>query len=168
MSDEQASTPDQHPGDPATDAMPGGMSIGDTLLQLVPFTRTLGLEFGETTMDRSVVRLPARPETSNHLGGPHAGAIFTAAESASGAVTLAAFGAPRPEATPVVARASMEFVKFAATDVVAIGRLVGDRQEALDRLAAGERPEFDVEVECFSGDRLVTRATITWTLIRQR
>lgn len=142
--------------------------VGETLTRMVPFVSTLGIEFGETSLERCVVHLPARPDTSNHLGGPHAGAIFTAAETASGAVTLAAFGAPSAEATPVVARASMEFVKFASSDVVAIGRLTSDRDAALARLAAGERPEFDVEVECFCGDRLVTRATITWTLIRPR
>lgn len=62
--------------------------VGETLTRMVPFVSTLGIEFGETSLERCVVHLPARPDTSNHLGGPHAGAIFTAAETASGAVKI--------------------------------------------------------------------------------
>ena len=49
------------------------------------FARTLCLEFGHISPERAVVVLPDRPELHNHLAGPHAGAIFSAGETATGA-----------------------------------------------------------------------------------
>ncbi|MEU3452362.1 DUF4442 domain-containing protein [Micromonospora sp. NPDC006766] len=73
------------------------------LLAAVPFARTLDIEFVEVAPEaeggvRAVVRLPDNPEHRNHVGGPHAGAMFTLGETASGAVVLAELDAgQRPE-----------------------------------------------------------------------
>jgi acyl-coenzyme A thioesterase PaaI-like protein len=61
-------------------------STGELMAATVPMVRTLDLEFGETTAERAVVRMPDQPDFHNHVGGPHAGAMFTLAESASGAI----------------------------------------------------------------------------------
>ena len=58
----------------------------------VPFVRTLGLEEVEVSDDRAVLRLPDVEAQRNHVGGPHAGAMFSLGESASGAVVLQHFG----------------------------------------------------------------------------
>ena len=70
------------------------MSVGETLAATVPMARTLSLEFLEDHR-RSVPSygIPDDPDFHNHVGGPHAGAMFTLAESASGAVVS------RPSAT---------------------------------------------------------------------
>ncbi|WP_141665929.1 DUF4442 domain-containing protein, partial [Streptomyces prasinus] len=65
------------------------MTIGEMLAATVPMARTLNLEFLETTAERAVVSLPDQGDYHNHVGGPHAGAMFTLGESASGAVVLA-------------------------------------------------------------------------------
>ncbi|MFE7619400.1 DUF4442 domain-containing protein, partial [Streptomyces sp. NPDC057496] len=65
------------------------MSVGEMLVATVPMARTLNLEFLETTAERAVVRLPDQADYHNHIGGPHAGAMFTLAESASGAIVIA-------------------------------------------------------------------------------
>ena len=68
-------------------------SVGEMLAATVPMAGTLNLEFLETTAERAVVRLPDQPAYHNHVGGPHAGAMFTLAESAS---TSPARTAPSP------------------------------------------------------------------------
>ncbi|MDT0442604.1 DUF4442 domain-containing protein [Streptomyces johnsoniae] len=140
-------------------------SIGDALTATVPMVRTLGLEFLHTDAERAVVRLPDRPEYRNHVGGPHAGAMFTLAESASGAVVLAAFGAELSRAVPLAVRAEIHYKKLARGPVTAtavLGRPVADVVADLD---AGQRPEFPVRVTLTRTDEGVTgEMTVVWTL----
>jgi len=63
-------------------------AIRELMPNLVPFVKTLGLEYLELDAGRAVLRLADDPAFHNHVGGPHAGALFTLAESAAGAVVL--------------------------------------------------------------------------------
>ena len=95
------------------------MSIGEMLAATVPMARTLNLEFLETTPEKAVVALPDQSEYHNHVGGPHAGAMFTLAESASGAIVLAAFGDQLSRAVPLAVRAEIAYKKLAMGPVTA-------------------------------------------------
>ncbi|MEV0280086.1 DUF4442 domain-containing protein [Streptomyces sp. NPDC050610] len=140
-------------------------SIGEMLTATVPMARTLNLEFAETTPERAVVRLPDQAEFHNHVAGPHAGAMFTLGESASGAIVLAAFGDQLSRAVPLAVRAEIGYRKLAMGPVTAtaeIGRPVADVIAELD---AGQRPEFPVNVAITREDGAVTgEMTIVWTL----
>ncbi|MFE7120070.1 DUF4442 domain-containing protein [Streptomyces sp. NPDC057654] len=140
-------------------------SIGEMLTATVPMARTLNLEFVETTPERAVVRLPDQAEFHNHVAGPHAGAMFTLGESASGAIVLAAFGDQLSRAVPLAVRAEIGYRKLAMGPVTAtaeIGRPIADVVAGLD---AGERPEFPVNVAITREDGAVTgEMTIVWTL----
>ncbi|CAM5314528.1 hypothetical protein SPURM210S_00989 [Streptomyces purpurascens] len=83
------------------------------LAATVPMARTLNLEFLETTPERAVVSLPDQSDYHNHVGGPHAGAMFTLGESASGAIVLAAFGTSSPRAVPLAVSAEIAYKKLA-------------------------------------------------------
>jgi acyl-coenzyme A thioesterase PaaI-like protein len=99
------------------------------------------------------------------VGGPHAGAMFTLAESASGAVVLGAFGDQLDRAVPLPVRAEISFLKIAKGDITATAELDRPRAEVLAELDAGRRPEFPVEVSIRRGDGAETgRMTIVWTL----
>lgn len=140
-------------------------SIGEMMAATVPMARTLDLEFTETTTDRAVVRLPDRPDFHNHVGGPHAGAMFTLAESASGAIVLAAFGDQLSRAVPLAVRAEIGYRKLAMGPVTATAQLGRPAADVIAELDAGERPEFPVEVAITREDGAVTgEMTITWTL----
>lgn len=134
----------------------------------VPMVGTLDLEFVELDHDRAVLRLPDNLPYRNHIGGPHAGAMFTLAESASGALVLANFGDLLAEVTPLAVEATIRFVKVAMGPVTATATLGTPATEVLGVLAAGERPEFTVDVELSTGagdEHLVTGAmTVLWTL----
>ncbi|MFJ6698833.1 DUF4442 domain-containing protein [Streptomyces sp. NPDC091272] len=141
------------------------MSVGEMLAATVPMARTLGLEFLETTPERAVVRLPDRGEYHNHVGGPHAGAMFTLAESASGAIVIAAFGDQLTRAVPLAVKAEIGYKKLAmgvVTATATLGRPIADVVAELD---AGERPEFPVEIAITREDGAVTgEMTVVWTL----
>ncbi|MFR9775832.1 DUF4442 domain-containing protein [Micromonospora sp. MS34] len=140
------------------------------LLEAVPFARTLGIEFVEVAPEaeggvRAVVRLPDLPEHHNHVGGPHAGAMFTLGETASGAVVLAAFGPVLDRAVPLAVTATIGYKKVAMGPVRATARLGRAPAEVIAELDAGQRPEFPVEVEIGTEDGAVTSVlTVVWTL----
>ncbi|MFE4372633.1 DUF4442 domain-containing protein [Streptomyces sp. NPDC056835] len=141
------------------------MSVGELLAATVPMVRTLGLEFLEITGERAVLRLPDQPDYHNHVGGPHAGAMFTLAESASGAIVLAAFGDQLKRAVPLAVTADIGYKKLAkgvVTATATLGRPVADVVAELD---AGERPEFPVAVTLTREDGAITgEMTVVWTL----
>ncbi|SCL37275.1 Acyl-coenzyme A thioesterase PaaI, contains HGG motif [Micromonospora pallida] len=140
------------------------------LLAAVPFVRTLDLEVVEVAPEadggiRAVLRLPDTPATHNHVGGPHAGAMFTLGESASGAVVLAAFGHLLDRATPLAVKAEIGYRRLAMGPVTATARLGRPLDEVIAELDAGRRPEFPVPIEIATADGTTTGTmTVIWTL----
>ncbi|MEU4474423.1 DUF4442 domain-containing protein [Micromonospora sp. NPDC023888] len=140
------------------------------MLEAVPFARTLGFEFVEVAPEaeggvRAVVRMPDSPATHNHVGGPHAGAIFTLGETASGAVVLAAFGHLLDRAVPLAVGAEIAYRKLAMGPVRATARLGRPALDVIEEFESGRRPEFGVEVEIATEDGKPTSAmTVVWTL----
>ena len=140
-------------------------SIGDMMLASVPMTATLNLEFLETTAERAVVRLPDQGAYHNHVGGPHAGAMFTLAESASGAIVMTAFMDQLSRAVPLAVRAEIGYKKLAMGPVTATAQLGRPVADVVKELDAGERPEFPVNIDITREDGAVTgQMTIIWTL----
>ncbi|MDQ1031036.1 acyl-coenzyme A thioesterase PaaI-like protein [Streptomyces umbrinus] len=141
------------------------MSIGEMLAATVPMVRTLKLEYLETTPEKAVLALPDQSEYHNHVGGPHAGAMFTLGESASGAVVLAAFGDQLARAVPLPVTAEIAFKKLARGPVTATATLGRSIEDVVAELDAGERPEFPVAVAIQREDGAVTgEMTVIWTL----
>ena len=141
------------------------MSIGEMLAATVPTVRTLKLEFLETTPEKAVVALPDQGEFHNHVGGPHAGVMFTLGESASGAIVLAAFGDQLSRAVPLAVRAEISYKKLAMGTVTATATLGRPAAEVVAELDAGQRPEFPVAVVIRRADGAVTgEMTVVWTL----
>ncbi|MFG3063218.1 DUF4442 domain-containing protein [Streptomyces sp. NPDC048231] len=140
-------------------------SIGDMLAATVPMARTLNLEFLETTPEKAVVALPDQEEFHNHVGGPHAGAMFTLGESASGAIVLGAFGEQLSRAVPLAVSAEIAYKKLAMGPVTATATLGRPAAEIVAELDAGNRPEFPVTITIQRGDGAVTgEMTVVWTL----
>ncbi len=140
-------------------------SIGESLLATVPFARTLRIEFADIDPTRAIARLTDIPEHRNHVGGPHAGAIFSLGESASGAIMLAAFGDQLERAVPLAVSAQISYRKLAMGPITATATLDRPRAEVIAALDAGDRPEFPVEVKLTREDGdVVATMTVMWTL----
>lgn len=143
-------------------------TVSRTMPQLIPFVGTLGIEYTELDDTRAVCRIDDQPQHRNHVGGPHAGVMFTLAETASGALVLRLFGDLLERVTPLPVEASISFLKVALGPVTAVATSDVDRASALAVLDAGERPEFvvDVSLTTGEGEDLVETGVVRvrWTL----
>jgi acyl-coenzyme A thioesterase PaaI-like protein len=139
--------------------------VGETMRTTVPWVGTVGVEFVEVTPERAVLRLPDAPELRNHVGGPHAAMVFGLGETATGAVTLAAFAATMQRATPLPVRSEIAYQRIARGPLTAVAVLSRPAADVLAELDAGVRPEFGIDVTVTDGeDRDTTRMTVVWTL----
>ncbi|MCW2601008.1 MAG: hypothetical protein JWM02_2837 [Frankiales bacterium] len=145
-------------------------AIRDLLPAMVPFVKTLGLEYLELDAERAVLRLRDEPSLHNHVGGPHAGAMFTLAESASGAVVIGSFEDLLTTVTPLAASATISYTRLAMGPVTAeavLGRPAADVRAELD--GTGETVQFPVQVTLRTEDGKVNaEMTISWALRPQR
>lgn len=120
--------------------------IRSLLSQAMPFTRTIGLEYGELSAERAVLRLPDRADLHNHVAGPHGGVAFTLADSAAGALTIAGFHDLFDRYTPFLAVATIRYRAVAKGDLTAEARLVQPNAEVRAQLEAAHKARFDVEI----------------------
>ena len=146
-----------------------GDQIGPLMHQLVPMVNTLGLEYVEVSAERAIVVLRDNPEFRNHVGGPHAAAAFAVAESATGAVAIAALGDLLDRAVLLPTTATMDYFAIALGDLTATAVIVGDVVIAREEFEAGKRPQFDIVAEITNAEGTTTgRLRATWTLKRLR
>ena len=138
--------------------------IKESLPSVVPMVGTLGLEFVDLTADSAIMTLPDQPAFRNHLGGPHAGAMFTLGESTSGALVLANFADQLGSVTPLAVSAEIQYRAVAMGAVIAEARMSATRGDILTRLGEGQRPEFEIHIEFTSNGRDTGIMTVTWTL----
>ena len=139
------------------DAIAKGMAMA------VPFAGHLGLEITEVNAGEATVVLPRRPEHNNHVGSQHAGALFTVAETASGAAFVGAFAVRMGDVVPLAKSAEIDYEKIANGAITATAKLGIDAAEALATLDAEGKVEFPCEVELTDkdGNRVAT-ATVHW------
>jgi len=138
-------------------------AIAQGMTQAVPFARHLGLDITSVGEGEAVVRLPDRPELTNHVGSQHAGALFTLAETASGAAFVGAFAERLGEVTPLARQAEISYEKIAKGTIDASARLGIGKDEALAALDADGKVEFPCEVTLADGSGLqVATATVRW------
>jgi uncharacterized protein (TIGR00369 family) len=133
------------------------------MTQAVPFAGHLGLDITSVAEGEAVVRLPDRPELTNHVGSQHAGALFTVAETASGAAFVGAFAERLGEVTPLARQAEITYEKIAKGPIDATAKLGIGKDEALAALDADGKVEFPCEVTLADeSGRQVAKATVRW------
>jgi uncharacterized protein (TIGR00369 family) len=137
--------------------------IAKGMTQAVPFAGHLGVEVTSMAEGEAVARLPERAELTNHVGSQHAGALFTVAETASGAAFVGAFAERLGDVTPLARGAEIAYERIARGPIEASARLGISKQEALATLDSEGKVEFPCEVELRdgSGER-VASATVRW------
>jgi uncharacterized protein (TIGR00369 family) len=137
--------------------------IAKGMSQAVPFVGHLNLEITEISEGEATVVMPERPELLNHVGSQHAGALFTAAETASGAAFVGAFAERMSELTPLARSAEISYEKVAVGPVTARAKLGIATAEAHETLDADGKVEFPCEVELTDGDgAVVAAANVRW------
>lgn len=141
-------------------------AISDLMPQLVPFVATLGITYAELDDSRAVCALRDDRAFHNHVGGLHAGAMFTLAETASGALVMACFeDLVRTGTTPLAATATISYSRLALGAVTATATLGRDAGQVRQELAeTGRTVQFPVEVVLSTDDGETGRMTISWAL----
>jgi acyl-coenzyme A thioesterase PaaI-like protein len=138
-------------------------AIAKGLSMAVPFAAYLGLEITEVGPGEATVVLPRKAELNNHVGSQHAGALFTAAETASGAAFVGAFAVRMGDVTPLAKSAEIDYEKIAHGAITAKGTLGMDAAKALAVLDEEGKVEFPCEVELTDKDgQRVATATVHW------
>ena len=137
--------------------------IAKSMGTAVPYIGHIGIEVTAMSEGEATALLPDRPELHNHVGSQHAGALFTVAETASGAAFVGAFAVRMGEVTPLARSAEIDFLKVANGPITATAKLGVDAAEALATLDAEGKVEFPCEVELTDGDgNRVATATVDW------
>ena len=153
-------------GDRLADVSPDFDAIKTLLSETVPFVATLGLEYLELSETRAVLRLRDEPSFHNHVGGLHAGALFTLAESASGAIVIASFSDLLDRVTPLAASAEIAYRKLARGPVTAEATLQRPAAEVRNELAnTGKTVQFPVAITLRNVEEVTTaQMTVRWAL----
>jgi acyl-coenzyme A thioesterase PaaI-like protein len=138
-------------------------AIAQGMTQAVPFAGFLGVEVTSVAAGEATAVLPERPELNNHIGSQHAGALFTAAETASGAAFVGAFAERMGDVTPLARSAEISYQKIAKGPIEARATLGVPADEALATLDADGKVVFPCQIELTDaeGQRVAT-ATVEW------
>lgn len=138
-------------------------AIAQGMTHAVPFAGHLGLEITHVADGEAVAVLPEGQELTNHVGSQHAGALFTVAETASGAAFVGAFAERMGEVTPLARSAEISYEKIAKGPIEASAKLGVDPAAALATLDAEGKVVFPCEVELNDADgQRVATAVVQW------
>jgi uncharacterized protein (TIGR00369 family) len=137
--------------------------IAQGMTQAVPFAGHLGLEITQVSEGEAAVRMPERAELTNHVGSQHAGALFTLAETASGAAFVGAFAERLGDVTPLARSAEISYEKIAKGPIEARAKLAVPAAEALATLDAEGKVVFPCEITLADASgQQVASATVQW------
>jgi len=143
--------------------------IADALGSRVPFAEHVGIVFTSISSDHAEAMLRDSPETRNHVGSQHAGALFTLGEAASGAAVIGIFGTELSGLRPLTTDARINYRALARGAIRADTRLTQPSGEVRDGLASEGRATFEVAVVMTDSHEVtVAEMTVTWLVSRPR
>jgi uncharacterized protein (TIGR00369 family) len=143
--------------------------IKQQMMNTLPFVKTCGIQIEEIGAGFSRVSMPEDGKLNNHLGSQHAGAMFTLAETASGAAMAGGFADLIMGLRPVAKEARIQYLKVAQGATHAKARVPGDIAALKQVLQSEGKVAFPVEVEIFdSVDALVCQVQVEWYLSMKR
>jgi uncharacterized protein (TIGR00369 family) len=143
--------------------------IKQQMMSTLPFVGLLGIQIDEIGAGTSRVSMPQDPKLNNHLGSQHAGALFTLAETASGAAMAGGFADMIVNLRPVAKESRIQYLKVAKGATHATGRVPGDIMALKQVLHSEGKVAFPVEVDIFDSENtLVTHVQVDWYLSMKR
>jgi uncharacterized protein (TIGR00369 family) len=143
--------------------------IKQQMMDTLPFVRLLGIRIDSIGAGTSEVSLPDDAKLHNHLGTQHAGALFTLAETASGAAMAGGFADMIVDLRPVAKESRIQYQKVAKGATRASGRVPGDLDALKAQLKAEGKIAFPVEVDVFDAQgTLAAQVQVDWYLSPRR
>jgi len=143
------------------------------LSRTVPFAKLLGLSVQDIDEQGASASLEPAAHLNNHVGTLHAGVIFTACDTASGAALAGALLPAIMKTRYVVRDARIAYLKPAKGRLVTKGRLARPAADVLAELEREGRTDIVVEVDAHVEDDhaaplQVAQASFTWNLRLQK
>jgi len=135
-----------------------------------PIVSTLGIEVLELDRQHALLRQPDLVLARNHMGGPHAGAIFTLGETAAATLMVENFEHWLDRLVPLAVSGEITWSKLARSAVTAEARMLRPAAEIEAELAAGTRPQWANQV-VFRREQdgsVCAEMTIVLTLVPRR
>ncbi len=143
--------------------------IKQQMMNTLPFVKTCGIQIEEIGAGFSRVSMPEDGKLNNHLGSQHAGAMFTLAETASGAAMAGGFADLLMGLRPVAKEARIQYLKVAQGATHARARVPGDIAALKQVLQSEGKVSFPVEVEVIdANDVVVATVQVDWYLSMKR
>lgn len=143
--------------------------VKQQMMDTLPFIRLLGIQIDEIGPGTARTSMPVDPRLNNHLGSHHAGALFTLAETASGAAMGGGFAELLAGLRPVAKESRIQYLKLVKGATRAVGKVPGDLAALKQTLASEGKIAFPVEVDVFdSEDTLVAQVQVDWYLSKKR
>lgn len=126
--------------------------IRSSMPATVPFAKHTGVELLEVGAGTAKAQLDQTPETTNHMGSIHAGALFTLAETAAGGAVAGGF-APfmlNMKAFPI--GMTIKLSKPAKQTASAVAEVASDIGDLRDNLRDNKSVSFNTNVDLLSKD----------------
>jgi uncharacterized protein (TIGR00369 family) len=143
--------------------------IKQQMMDTLPFVRLLGISIDQIGNGTSKVSMPFDAKLCNHLGTQHAGALFTLAETASGAAMAGGFADLIVTLRPVAKESRIQYQKVAKGATRAEGRVPGDIAGLKATLALDGKVAFPVNVDIFDSEgTLAAQVQVDWYLSHKR
>ena len=116
------------------------------LRDAVPFASHVGIELLSMGEGEATAQLQERPHVLNHVATHHAGALFTLAETASGAAMAGTFAPVLTSVRPVTANASISYLRPARGMITATAKVDAPAEALLATLHEKGKVQFRVDV----------------------
>ncbi len=144
-------------------------AIKDQLNGAVPYAAHSGVSITELAEGTATSVLPASGETLNHIGTVHAGAMFTLAETASGAALAGAIAPELFNVVPVAASASIQYLKKAKGDLHATAHVAEGAGDVLATLRADGKVVFGIDVDILdAAENVVAKVSVDWHVSKRK
>lgn len=143
--------------------------IKQQMMGSLPLVSLLGIQIEEIGPGTARVVMPADPKINNHLGSQHAGAVFTLAETASGAAMAGGFAELILDLRPVAKEARIQYLKVLKGSTCASAKVEGDLAALKQSLQRDGKVAFPVQVEIVDSEgTLVAQVQVEWYLSFKR
>ncbi|WP_269106663.1 PaaI family thioesterase [Massilia sp. TS11] len=143
--------------------------IRQQMMDTLPFVRLCGITIDAIGPGTATCSMPDAAQLHNHLHTPHAGALFTLAETASGAAMAGGFAELILEMRPVAKESRIQYQKVAKGATRAEGRVPGDLAALKAALKQEGKLAFPVHVDIYDAqDTLAAQVQVEWYLSAKR
>jgi acyl-coenzyme A thioesterase PaaI-like protein len=112
----------------------------------MPFPHLIGVRVKELSRGHAVLELPDDPKVHNHVGGPHAGALFGLGESAAALAVITTFADLLADHVPLVKGAEISYASLLTGPAYAEATFTADEAGARESLRVRDRATFPVEI----------------------